>query len=198
MSIQKHVFAAFLTALAPFALAQSPGEFKGPSEKEGGGLYIVPQVGHMKLAEDCLGNRRTCSGSEVVAGLAGGLRVNSYAAAEVGYRSASGWSAVVGTASQGQSSVDVVRQLDYTSFSYGARLDYPLSFQSRIGLMGRIGLHQWDLSSDRSSHDGNDMYYGGGFWFQVAPNINAIAEYTRYDLNGGRADYASASIAYHL
>lgn len=62
----------------------------------------------------------------------------------------------------------------------------------------KVGQLFWDrkrsLGPLSSSDDGNDMFYGAGARFSVAPNVDLRLEYERFSLDNTDLDMASASI----
>ena len=138
-------------------------------------VYVSPEVGIVSSSSDCVPGD-TCDFTGLGIGLVGGINITDNLGLELGYLRASGFSVSRGSREQSQT---------LSTFKVGgkARLDVSDNFN----LVGRAGVHKWELevseASVSASDGGLNPYFGGGLQYQVSNSTLLEASITRYILD---------------
>ena len=180
--------------------------------EESKGFYVMPEVGIVKLSDYCDNARgpatvvTSCEDSEFGFGLTGGYWFSDFISAEAGFRLGSGYD-VAGTVTVGGTSVSLSGDLEYSSISFGGRLNYPLG-TSGFALTGKAGLHRWSTELGIGNvggieNDGFDIYGGVGANYSITDEIVLQGEYSYYktgysDIYEDVAHAFTGSLLYHF
>ena len=166
-------------------------------------MFTLPAYAQMPIsAEVVLGNyshepEGFSSERDIGFGVRAALQANENIAFEVGYQSF-GEASYKEEFSTSSYSERVNLDIDIKALTLGLKASTAVS--PSLSLNGRIGLAFWDADIDAgyevdyyssyrdevseaesSSEDGNDIYFGFGLDYQVAPKVYVSASYTRMD-----------------
>ncbi|MDX1527701.1 MAG: outer membrane beta-barrel protein [Gammaproteobacteria bacterium] len=176
---------------ALFGLTSGPALAQGMGFGEGGGFYVGAGGGFTSVdlcGDPALAGATSCDDDDVGFKVFGGLKVNQYFGAEIGYADL-GEASVSGPGGTATAEVD--------GFQFAAVGSYPIE---QFSLLGKVGFYIWEgeISTPVGSFDddGTDFMFGIGGAFHFSPQLSIRGEWERFDVDGDDVDMFSASVIY--